>query len=601
MNKNKNILASVLSLITYKEKNPPKKFILPEINEQNVSKKDTGEKAVQPDNSMPSGRSRAKIVRKPIPAGQLKKDVKAQDSNEQDKKDLNIAISTNIDVNIDFIRKQFNYPVNSDIIIREFLVAGKYRAFIANLNGMVDKATVNNFILRPLLDEVKFKDKEEGCQLDYILNNVIETNQADKVTKPDDVVVRILSGDTGIYVDGSDFYILCETKGYDKRRVEKPHVEGVVKGSQEGFTENLRTNIALVRRVIKNKDLTTELMNIGERNHSQCALIYINGLINPAIVGEVKRRISSLKSDFIHGDGILEQLIEDNPWSFVPTILSTERPERAASHIVEGKVAIIAEGTPFALIVPITLATLLHSSEDTSLRWQYGTLLRLIRMFAVIVATLLPGFYVALTNFHREMIPTDLLIAIAKARENVPFPTIFEVLLMEVSFELIREAGVRVPGIIGNTIGIIGALIIGQASVQANLVSPVLIIVIAFTGLGNFAIPDFSVAFGARIMRLFYIILGASFGFFGISLGIIVFWTFLINLKSFGVPMLTFLAPKTRRSNDLFLILPNWKQEFRPDDVNPLDVRRQPRISRKWTQENAYTLKSREKKEKQDD
>jgi spore germination protein KA len=249
----------------------------------------------------------------------------------------------------------------------------------------------------------------------------------------------------------------------------------------------------------------------------------------------------------------------------------------------------LTDGTPFALIVPVTIIDLLHTPEDSALRWQFGTFLRAIRLFAIFVSNLLPGLYVALTNFHREMLPTDLLIAIAKARENVPFPTIAEVLLMELSFELIREAGIRIPGIIGNTIGIIGALILGQAAVQANLVSPVMIIIVAFTGLGNFAIPDFNLAFGARLMRIFYIFAGASFGFYGISLAILVSLAFMVSLNSFGVPLFSTLAPKTHKSYDLFLRWPSWKQERRPDYLNPLDITRQPKVSRKWAKAKPYT------------
>jgi spore germination protein KA len=296
---------------------------------------------------------------------------------------------------------------------------------------------------------------------------------------------------------------------------------------------------------------------------------------------------------------MLEQFIEDNHWSLVPNFLSTERPDRVASGILEGRVAIICEGMPFALIVPITLTTLLHSPEDTNLRWQYGNLIRGIRLFAIFVAIFLPGLYVALTNFHKEMIPTDLLIAIAKARENVPFPTIVEVILMEASFELIREAGIRIPGIIGNTLGIIGALILGQASVQANLVSPVIIVIVAFTGLGNFAIPDFSLAFGVRIMRITFIIAGAMFGFYGISLCILVFLGSLTNSRSFGIPMFSVIAPKTSGSADSFIRYPLWKQEMRPDYLNPLDVRRQPKISMEW--QNQYREDSKEDEDKDED
>ncbi len=581
-NKKKNVLFDLLSLITYKKPVEAREFYIPEVDKEPLA--DTRPEKKKDPKEKPASENGQKGLKKPIPAAQrtrerLKKNAEPQ--NPEDK-----SISKSIDRNIEFIKKSFNAAYNKDIILREFTVAGKFRAFIAFIDGMVDRITINEFILRPLLSKESL-DAAEGCSLEYILEKVLETNQAVKKTEPDEVIYEILQGNTCLYVDGCNFYLSSETKGYDKRSVEKPQTEGVVRGAQEGFNENLRTNITLIRKIIKNKDLSTEFVKIGDRNNNLCAILYIKGLTNPAIVHEVKRRIGNLKTDFIAGSGMLEQFIEENSWSLVPTILSTERPDRTASHLVEGKVVIIAEGTPFALVVPVSLLTMFHTPEDTVLRWQYGTLLRIIRLFATFIAVFAPGLYVAITNFHREMIPTDLLIAIAKARENVPFPTIIEVLLMEISFELIREAGIRIPGIIGNTIGIIGALILGQAAVQANLVSPVMIIIVAITGLGNFAIPDFSVAFAARIYRIIFIILGASLGFYGISLGIVALTTILACTKSFGVPLLSFIAPKVRSINDMILRKPVWMQERRPDNVNPLDETRQPKISRKWMLQDA--------------
>lgn len=564
----KSGLSNLLSFLVYKKPRENKQFYIPEIEEDN-KKEEKQEQSIH---------RKIKTIKKPTPVGQLKKE---RDNNQQ-----NNGIPSEINRNIELIKQSFNSDENKDIIIRQFTAAGKYKAFIAYIDGMVDRITINNFILRPLLRKSGYED-ETGCCLDYILNDVIETNQATKVSDFDEVIYEILAGNTCLYVEGCDFYISNETKGYDKRSVDKPQTEGVVRGAQEAFNENLRTNITLVRRIIKNKDLSTEFLKVGQRNRNLCAVMYIKGLTNPAIVKEVKRRIEGLKTDFIAGSGILEQFIEENPRSLVPTILSTERPDRTASHLVEGKVAIIAEGTPFALVVPVSISAMFHTPEDSTLRWQYGTLLRLVRLFAVFVTTFSPGLYVALTNFHKEMIPTDLLIAIAKARENVPFPSIFEVFLMEISFELIREAGIRIPGIIGNTIGIIGALILGQAAVQANLVSPVLIIVVAITGLGNFAIPDFGMAFAARISRFIFIVLGALMGFYGISLGVVAGLAVLANTKSFGVPFLTFFSPKVRENNDLILRKPVWKQELRPDDINPLDITRQPDISRQWLYEES--------------
>jgi spore germination protein KA len=575
------MLKRILSFISYKEKED-NRFYIPDVSE------------LKSENNKSKEVFRGKIkreIKKPIPVGQLDKcarDTVIPASEE--------SISNDIDLNIKYIEKCFNYPQNNDIIVRRLRVAGKHRAFIFYVDGMIDRVTINNSIVKPLMDSSKFTDASGEELTDYIIESVIETNQIKKVMTQAEAISEVLSGNTGVYVNGYRHYIVCETKGYEKRSVEKPQVEGVVKGAQEAFNENLRTNITLVRRILKNKDLSAEFIDVGKRNNGKCAVLYMDGLTNPAIVEEVKRRITGISTDFIIGDGIMEQFIEDSPWSIIPSILSTERPDRAASHILEGKVAILTDGTPFALIAPVTVADLLHTPEDTTLRWQYGTLLRLIRIFALFIATLLPGLYVALTTFHREMIPTDLLIAIAKARENVPFPTIIEVLLMEISFELIREAGIRIPGIIGNTIGIIGALILGQAAVQANLVSPVLIIIIAFTGLGNFAIPDFSLAFGARIMRILYILLAATLGFYGVSLGILTFLAILVSMKSFGVPVVSTIAPKTGGSKDFILRWPLWMQEKRPDYLNTLDKRRQPKISRLWTKEKSVLNKTKSEK-----
>ncbi|HEX2927038.1 MAG TPA: spore germination protein [Ruminiclostridium sp.] len=580
MSQKKSFIGKFFSFITYKEERPKKQFVIPEIDnedtkqeEDNQDKKNSGAKESSPKN---------RGIKKPVPV---------KDSGKENKPDYEKAddetISTKIEENIKYIKHKFNAPDNKDIIIRELTVAKKYKAFVTYIDGMVDRTTINDFILKALMvNDDKFEeDADEECQLEFILSNVLQTNQAKKVEKPEEFLYEILQGNTLLYVDGCDYYITNETKGYDKRSVEKPLVEGVVLGSQEAFNETLRTNVTLVRKLIKNNNLTTEFIKVGNVNKQLCAVLSIKGITNPAIVHEVKRRIKSIKSDMILGDGILEQYIEDSPFSLVPTILTTERPDRTAAHILEGRVAILVEGAPFAKIVPVTLPALMHSPEDAYMRWPYGTLIRAIRFIAAFIATLLPGLYVAITNFHQEMIPTELLIAIAKAKENVPFPTIVEVVLMELSFELIREAGIRIPGIIGNTLGIIGALILGQAAVQANIVSPVLIIVVSVTGLGNFAIPNYSLALAARVTRFCFIILAALLGFYGINIGIALLAILLTNIKSFGVPFFSPIAPKTKESSDLFFRKPAWQQMYRPDYVNSLRQKRQTKISRQWTEE----------------
>ncbi|MHB8065702.1 MAG: spore germination protein, partial [Ruminiclostridium sp.] len=449
MEKKQNFLIKLFSYITYKDKKTVKEFYIPEVDEISKQEKSINK---QEKNSIPKEKKNRAILKKPLSISE-ENDVKNAENNKADDK----TISTDITQNINYIKAKFNAPTNKDIVVREFMIADKYKAFITYIDGMVDKTIINNFILRPLLKDENFKNIKEGCQLDYILKSVLETNQIRTLTNPTEAVYEILSGNTLLYADGCNYYISSDTKGFPARAVEKPVVEGVILGAQEAFNETLRTNVTLVRKIIKNPNLTTEFIKLGEKSQLQCAIMYINGLTNPAIIDEVKRRINNIDIDYSQGDGMLEQLIEDNTYSIIPTVLTTERPDRTASHIVEGRVAIIVEGSPFSKIVPVTIYTLIHSTEDAFMRWPFGTLLRCIRLIGIFFATLLPALYVAMTNFHQEMIPTDLLIAIAKAKENVPFPTIVEVLLMEISFELIREAGIRIPGVIGNTLGIIGA------------------------------------------------------------------------------------------------------------------------------------------------
>lgn len=349
----------------------------------------------------------------------------------------------------------------------------------------------------------------------------------------------------------------------------------------------MRTNITLVRRIIHNKNLLTETIPVGSVNNIACAILYIKGIANPKIIKEVKRRINSIDIDYISSDGALDQLIEDHPLAILPQILNTERPDRTASFLMEGRVAIIVDGAPNASIVPATLFDMMHTPEDYSLRWQYGTFMRIIRIISATLATFLPGLYLASILYHHEMIPTELLASLVKARENIPFPVVIEILLMEISWELIREAGIRMPGVLGQTLGIIGAVILGEAVIAAGLVSPILIIIVAITGLANLVIPNYSLGFGIRILRFVFVLLGATAGFYGIAVGIFIFGGLACSMKSFGVPYLSPVAPKAKVSPDVTLRMPTWLQRERPDIVNPKQRGRSGRIVRGWVEQDS--------------
>ncbi len=505
------------------------------------------------------------------------------DEKATHKKSNGAKVDKKLQTNLQNIKLEFNSPTNQDVVIREFKVMQQSDAFIVYIDGMADKNTINDYILRQLLERHNPSNNIRTNIVDYIANNLLASNQIVKESEYKEIVKQVLNGLTALFIDDCEQCILIESRGFDKRSVAPPLTETVVRGPQEAFIENLRTNITLVRRIIRNKDLVTEMIPVGNENNMTCAVLYMKGIANPKIIEEVKRRICSIDLDFVSTDGVLDQLIEDHPMALFPQILSTERPDRTASFLIEGKVAIICDGTPFASVVPVTFFHMFHTSEDYSLRWQGGTFLRLVRVIAGTLAVFLPGLYVALILYHQEMIPAELLVSLAKARENIPFATITELLMMEISWELVREAGVRVPGVVGQTLGIIGAVILGQAAVAAGLVSPILIIIVAITGMGNFAIPNFGLSFGIRILRFAFILLGAIAGFYGIAAGVFIFGGLACSMKSFGVPYFSPIAPKTKTSPDIITRMPIWLQKTRPDAINTQKRQRSGKVVRGWT------------------
>lgn len=494
-------------------------------------------------------------------------------------------ISTSLDVNLATIKEKFLMPKNKDMVIREFKIGRQVKAFIAFVEGMMDKETLNLAIFPHLMA----KDAMEGIAgenlVDYLMENILTVHGAYKTNKYGDAVRQVLNGLSVLFVEGCGECIIIETRGYEKRGVEQPVTETVVKGPQEGFTENLRTNITLIRKIVKNENLVTEILPVGKTNNSTCAVIYLAGIANPKVIEEVKKRIKRIDTDYILGDGMIEQFIEDNSLMLFPQTITTERPDRSASFLMEGQVVIIGDGSPFALTVPVTFFRLFHTSEDSYVRWPSSIFLRLIRLFGLFCATFLPGIYVALTLYHIEMIPTELLVAIARAKEVVPFPTILEVLMMEISFELIREGGIRVPSVIGQTLGIVGALILGQAAVAAGLVSPLLVIVVSITGLGSFAIPNYTLALAIRIERFLFILAGAVLGFYGVALMAVLLAYFACSMKSFGVPYLAPVAPRTKVNPDVVLRFPIWMQSNRPDGLNTAKRKREGDNVKLWISE----------------
>jgi len=386
-----------------------------------------------------------------------------------------------------------------------------------------------------------------------------------------------------LFLEGVNQAVLIETKGYEHRSVGKPEIEQSVRGSQVAFSEALRVNTGLIRTMMPSNDLVTEIFEIGDRIPTKCAIMYLKSVANPKLIGEIKRRILNIKTDYISDMGVLEQFIEDHPSIALPQMLSTERPDRTVAALSEGRVAILLNGTPFAHVVPVSFFTFFHSAEDFSLKLPIGSVTRLLRLIGTLLAVILPAVYLSIVYFHPEALPTEMILAIAGARERVPFPSVGELLLMEFAFELIREAGLRIPGLLGSTIGIVGAIILGQAAVSANLVSPVTVVVIALTGLASFTIPDYRLAAAGRLLRFVFVALAYMLGLVGVALGLLLVTAVLTNMKSFGVPYMVPIAPKTMAGLDVIIRGPVFRQEMRPDGLNTQDNRRQPHISRQWT------------------
>jgi len=499
-------------------------------------------------------------------------ETKEDDSNETSDSGHRVVkeayIYSDIKANLKRIKEDFKIPQNADVIIRELKICGQIDAFLVFIDGLIDKKTLNEVVLRNLMSSTRGMDHEAVDLIDALADNIINVGIVKKNNLFDKIENMITTGFCALFIDGYNKCLLLEMIAYAKRNIEKPENEKTIKGSKESFVEDIATNISMLRRLIKNKNLIIEYMQIGAENNIGCAIMYMNGIINPEIPKELKKRINKVKSEFILDNGMLEQRIEDNKWMIFPQTLNTERPDRAVSLLLEGKALVMLEGSPCVNAVPITFFNLYHTSEDNNMRWQYGTFISIIRLLGVFMAVFLPGFYIALVLYSQEMISSELLASIAGAREGVPFPTIVELLIMELAFELIREASSRVPGTIGETLGIVGALILGQAAVQAGLVSPILIIIVAASGIANFVIPDYSLSMAVRITRFFFIFMGYMAGFYGISIGMFIFFVIMCSVKSLGVPYLAPVAPKLRTSPDIILAKPIDTMQYRPDELN---------------------------------
>ncbi|CAM3167757.1 spore germination protein [Filibacter tadaridae] len=491
------------------------------------------------------------------------------------------ALKTDLQANIKILKDSLGE--SSDIIFREIRIGkeGTIKAGIIFTDGLTDTPSLQNFILETLMIDNKGNELQKKMSAGKDLINVLKdyamtVGEIEDLTSFDVLYTGLLSGDTIILIDGYAQGLIISNKQWAERGVTEPSAQTVVRGPREGFSENIRINTALVRRRLKDPNLWTESKVIGRKTKTSIAMMYLNGVANDKVVEEVRLRLDQIDIDGILESGYIEELIEDSPYSPFPTIYNTERPDIVAAALLEGRVAILVDGTPFVLIVPALFVQFFQASEDYYQRADIASFIRLLRFFALSIALFAPSLFIAITTFHQAMLPPALLMSLTAQREGVPFPAFVEAMLMELTFELLREAGVRMPRSIGSAMSIVGAFVVGTAAVEAGIISAAMVIVVSLTAIASFVSPTYDIAIAVRLLRFAFMIAAASFGLFGITVGFIALILHLCSLRSFGVPYMSPLAPfNMSNQKDTLIRLPRWKMFTRPRLINQKDVVRQ--------------------------
>ncbi|GGG00459.1 spore germination protein KA [Paenibacillus albidus] len=487
-------------------------------------------------------------------------------------------LSVSLEANVQEISKRIGE--SSDVVFRHFTnesLSSSPLAFIY-IDGLVNSEMVNQTVLQPLMETVvpKIPDITATDAYNLVKDQMLPIGSVKEGKTLESLLGMLFDGYTLILFNGMTTALAADTAGWEKRSINEPTSQGVIRGPKEGFTENLRTGTAMLRRRLKTSDLRIEEYKIGERTQTGVALVYLEGIASAEVLKEIRRRLNAIQTDSILESNYIEEFIQDGGLTPFPTIQNTERPDALAGGILEGQVGIIIDGTPFALLAPSTFFNFFQSSEDYYQRYDISSFLRLIRYSAFFVSMLLPALYIAVTTFHQEMLPTTLLVSLAAQREGVPFPALAEALLMELTFDVLREAGVRMPRTIGPAISIVGALVLGQSAVQAGLVSAAMVIVVSFTAISNFVIPSLAIANSIRLIRFIMMLIAATLGLFGIMSFLMVLLIHMAGLRSFGVPYLSPVAPMTPRYlKDIFIRVPLWDMTIRPKTNLGKETRRQ--------------------------
>lgn len=473
-------------------------------------------------------------------------------------------VSANLRENEKYLRSRLENC--SDILIRPMRLGDKHKVDclmvyieVAVSNMMLDDSALGKMINH--FWEISPEDIQE-----FVRHNSLGIADVKKLENLDESIDAMLAGNAVFFIDGYDKAMKISSKGYPSTGVMEAESEKVLRGSREGFSDSVKSNSALIRKRLRDIRLKVEEYKIGVRSHTLTQVLYMDDLVHEGLLEEVKERLEEFQIDGILDSGMLEQLTEDVWYSPFPQYQTTERPDRAVQEILKGKVVILCDNSPEALILPGNFSSFMESSEDWYHRFEMASFLRILRYLAVIMATVLPGLYLAVIRFHTQILPSALILSFAEAREGVPFSSVVELIFLELAFELIREAGVRVPGSLGNAIGIVGGLVIGQAAVEANLVSPIVVMIVALTALGSMTVPNEEFAAAFRLVKYGFLILGGYLGIYGIVLGVYLVIGHLAGLISFGIPYLVPFIKKEQKGSrgEGVLRVPLRKRVLRP-------------------------------------
>lgn len=471
------------------------------------------------------------------------------------------------------IHLRAKYQNSSDFLTREITLGGVQAGFLM-IEGMISLQTVSELLLEPLLNQGFPADAGADQIYDFIENRSILAVDMKDIFSCEEVFQFIMSGFVVILLDGLNKGIAFGMQGFNFRSISEPAGEVNERGSREGFTEPLRINMTMVRRRVKSPKLKFELFSVGKTSKTDICMVYMTDQVSQKLVREIRHRIKQIKLDLILTSGYIQPFLEGNPWSLFSDVGTTERPDTLAAKISEGRVAVLVDGTPFALIVPYLFSENFQSLDDYAHRSYFATFTRLLKYFSFVAAILLPSLYVAVGTFHPELLPHALLFNVAAAEETTPFPLALEAFIIHLLYEIMREAGLRLPRPIGHAIGIVGALVIGDAAVTAGLIGSPMVLVVGMTAIASFVVPNLYEP--VSVLRFVFIIIGGTMGLYGVALGCMIILVNICSLNNFGTPYMAPISPFSLSAmRDTFIrtsFLKMEKKDAKLQDLKGVDI-----------------------------